>query len=283
MKPQVAVIFIGASLLMGLIFLIPSGRGAAAAYAPMTGKAWVLPVGAPRSAAEPVATALVAVSSAPAPQPVDDFFTRFSGAAASTTTASQVPAPRPRHKVESRRERGGQRKTPRASGRRHSPHSTRPAAPPAVSIVRPSTPTAVVAATAAAATVGQAALQDYALDDIAERYEADESKFPLDRSRELAGITVSLVGLERRDQGYVIKVEVSNSGPEDFFVKGFAVATPRLDMSSRAIFRVLVEPRRTRAGYVFFARPPKGADVHVELKEDGGKDRSVDLAIPYSF
>jgi len=143
--------------------------------------------------------------------------------------------------------------------------------------VAPSSAPAIAPLPAAAADVPQ-----YALENVADRYEADESKFPLDRTATSAGVTLSLIGLERVEKAFVLKVAVANTSAEDFFVKGFAV-TAGQELGIHSIFRLMVESGRTRDGYVMFSKPQTGAVVHIKLQEDGGKGRALDMAVPYRF
>ena len=127
------------------------------------------------------------------------------------------------------------------------------------------------------------ALSKYQLQVIEDRFENDASKYPMDKNAEADGIALNLLGLERLDQMFVLKVSVSNETESDFYVKDFLVQAGSSALGSRSDFRLLVEPKRTREGYVIFAKPKLGAKVRIKLKEDGGKGRAIDLPVPYLF
>lgn len=121
------------------------------------------------------------------------------------------------------------------------------------------------------------------LQTIADGFEDDPAKYPLDRSVKADGVTLTLMAICRREGLVVLKLAVSNGAGSDFFVRSFAVQAEGGQLASRFSFRILVEPQRTREGYVVFEKPRTGAAVQIALKEDGGKGRSLGLAIPYPF
>lgn len=244
------------TIVLAVAFLAPDGPGTRTAYQSVNGKTWSMrqpePVLAPAVASVAVSTA--ASAAAPAP----------------------VAAPVPR------------------STKTRARHSRRAALPREAAVVQrtpaeahlapaPATSTGTAASAPATPRATAAATPDYALEDIAERFENDESKFPLDRSTEAGGVTLHLVGLEKLPAMYVLKIAVVNSADADFFIKGFIITAGSQILSSRPIFRILVEPQRTREGYVIFERPQAGASVKINLKEDGGKGHSLEMAIPYPF
>jgi hypothetical protein len=120
-------------------------------------------------------------------------------------------------------------------------------------------------------------------DFVAESYENDPSKYPMDRSAAQGPITMSLCGLSRQKGRYFLKVAVTNNGNEDFFVKELSVRDGRTVLTAKSFFRLFIESGRTREGFVVFEVPRAGADVHVALKEDREKGRVVELPVPYSF
>ena len=154
-----------------------------------------------------------------------------------------------------------------------------PVSPPAAA----STPAQEAKAETAPAPSATVASQDLNLENIAQKFENDPSKFPLDRSRKSEGITLTLLAVGRLDRLFVLKVAVANETDADFFVKGFSVQAGADDLGSRSSFRILVEPRRTRTGYVLFGQPQPGAAVKIKLKEDGGKGLAVEMPVPYPF
>ena len=227
-------------------FLAPSDSGAKTVYDPVNGKTWSMRP--PDAAASVPSPAVVVVSTAaPAAPPVP--------------VAKSEPPP-----AEVRRKRI-----------RHTANRAR-----AVRVVRPP---AISSGTAPAASDSQdsGGVPDYALDDIADRFEADESKFPLDRSTVAGEVTLRLVGLEKLPAMFVLKIAVDNFAGADFFVKGFTVKAGNQILSSRSVFRILVEPQQTREGYVLFEKPQAGTIVQIILTEDGGKGRSLETTIPYPF
>ncbi|MDD5657024.1 MAG: hypothetical protein PHF00_07200 [Elusimicrobia bacterium] len=128
-----------------------------------------------------------------------------------------------------------------------------------------------------------ASSRDMQLDDLAMRFEADPAKYPLDRRKTQGGITFSLAAIGREGSLFVLKVAVANDTDADFFIAGFTVQAGRSELAARSLFRILVEPRRTREGYVMFGRPSSQSAVKITLKEDGGRGSAVVMPIPYSF
>ena len=120
-------------------------------------------------------------------------------------------------------------------------------------------------------------------DFVAEAYDNDPAKYPMERNAAQGPITLSLCGLSREKDRYILKVVVINRGEEDFFVKELSVRDGRATLASKSFFRLFVEPGRSREGFVVFDAPHAGADVHVALREDREKGRVVELSVPYSF
>lgn len=121
------------------------------------------------------------------------------------------------------------------------------------------------------------------IETVGDRYEDDAAKFPLDKSAAQGAVTLRLCGLSRTGDRYTLKVEVTNRGGEDFFVKDLSVRVAQEDLRSKSYMRLFVEPGRTREGFVVFDKPRAGADVHAALKEDREKGRAVELPVPYPF
>ncbi len=250
------------TLILAGTFLAGSGQTSKTAYEAISGKAWSMRQ--PETAITPT-TPAVAVSSV-------------------VVVTAPVAPPAPPHAARAAKTLARRH---RREAARVLVNAARPVSAevhPASASVAPSTATAL----AAPAAPGPAARPsstppDYALEDIADRFENDESKFPLDRSTDAGGVALRLVGLEKLPTMYVLKLAVVNTTATDFFVKTFTVAAGGQFLSSRPIFRILVEPQRTREGYVLFEKPLAGASVRVNLKEDGGKGRSLEMAIPYPF
>ncbi len=126
-------------------------------------------------------------------------------------------------------------------------------------------------------------MQQYSAQDIIDAYESDPARYPLDKTVRADGIALALEGLERRERLFVLKIGVANGTDADFFIKDFFVGTDSTVLGSRSFFRILVEPRRVREGYVVFERPQIGTAVKIKLKEDGGKDRVIETRVPYRF
>jgi hypothetical protein len=120
-------------------------------------------------------------------------------------------------------------------------------------------------------------------DSVAEDYDNDPSKYPMERNVVQGPITLSLCGLSRSKSPIILKVAVTNQGGEDFFIKELTVRDGPHFLASKFYVRLFVEPGRTREAYITFDRPHAGADVHVALKEDRENGRVVELAVPYSF
>lgn len=243
------------TLALAVAFLAPGGLGSKTVYEPVTGKAWSMrqpePAAVQSAPTVAVSSTPIAATAPPTPAPI--------------ARPTKPRAPRHHHSA------------PAVAAARPAPIQT-PAAASALAVS-----TATVAPVQATPRAVPSSPPDYALEDIADRFENDESKFPLDRSTEAEGMTLRLVGLEKLPAMYVLKIAVVNSTPMDFFVKAFSVVAGGQILSSRPIFRILVEPQRTREGYVLFERPQAGASVKIILKEDGGKNRSLETGIPYAF
>lgn len=258
MKEKIFLLAPLSTLVLAVAFLTGSGPSSKTAYEAISGKAWSMRQ--PETATTPTAPA-VAVSSV-------------------VVVTAPVAPPAPRHAAQAAK----------TVTRRHHREAARVpvnAARPVSAEVHPVAPS-TAAAPAAPAAPGPTARPsstppDYVLEDIGDRFENDESKFPLDRSTDAGGVALRLVGLEKLPTMYVLKLAVVNTTATDFFVKTFTVVAGGQILSSRPIFRILVEPQRTREGYVLFEKPLAGASVRVNLKEDGGKGRSLEMAIPYPF
>ena len=147
------------------------------------------------------------------------------------------------------------------------------------SVTESSTASAETPASVAAPARSAAETADF----VAESYENDPSKYPMDRSAARERVALTLCGLSRQKGRYFLKVAVTNNGSEDFFVKELSVRDGRTALAAKSFFRLFVEPGRTREGFVVFDVPRAGADVHVALREDREKGRVVELPVPYSF
>jgi hypothetical protein len=258
MKQNALLLALALTIALVAAFLIPDNLGTRTVYDPVGGKAWSMRP--PEAAAPGLATPVVDVSTAPPAAPP-------AALPIQTSQPAKAAAKRSRRATWTKRALAAQ-VVPLPQ--------THPELRPAVS-------SSTVPSAAVSTPTANVATPEYALEDIADRFEGDESKFPLDRSVDAGGLALHLIGLEKLPAMFVLKIAVVNSADADFFVKGFAVEAGNQDLSSRSIFRILVEPRRTREGYVLFERPPAGSDVHIKLKEDGGKGRALDMAIPYPF
>jgi hypothetical protein len=120
-------------------------------------------------------------------------------------------------------------------------------------------------------------------DSVAEDYDNDPSKYPMERNIVQGPITLGLCGLSRSKNPVILKIAVTNQGGEDFFIKELTVRDGQRFLTSKFYVRLFVEPGRTREAYITFDRPHAGADVHVVLKEDRENGRVVESAVPYSF
>ena len=129
----------------------------------------------------------------------------------------------------------------------------------------------------------QGDIPQYALEDIMEAFEKDPSKYPLKEAKTVEGITFRLSGLERKDKMFVLKAAIDNETGSDFFVKDFKIRSSGRILASQSLFRIIVESHSLREGYVLFENPEAGARVDIELREDGGNGRSINLPIVYQF
>jgi hypothetical protein len=245
----------GVTAVLGIAFAMPSGRGGATAYEPLAGKVWAIN-----------GTALQAVVST----------STISEVAASTEplhpSEAVLPVP-PTKRIES----------PKRIRQAASNRIVKIAPAPIMAAAKTEIVSSSASVVTTPAPVPSVDVPQYALEDVADRYESDESKYPLDRSVTNTGVTLSLIGLERPEKAFVLKIAVANASTADFFVKGFSITSADQYLGSHAIFRLMVEAGRTREGYVMFSRPQAGAAVHIKLQEDGGKGRALDIAIPYPF
>ncbi|MDE1977458.1 MAG: hypothetical protein KGI84_09415 [Elusimicrobia bacterium] len=126
-------------------------------------------------------------------------------------------------------------------------------------------------------------LEDFAWQDVMDRYETDESRYALDQEASSAGMILRFLGVEKRSGFYVLKACVENQTGSDFFIKDFQARSGKETLESRALFRVLVEAGNSRTGYLLFRPPLNGKDVQIVLEEDGGEGRrlSLPLALPF--
>lgn len=120
-------------------------------------------------------------------------------------------------------------------------------------------------------------------DNVADDYEGNAAKYPLDGESVREPVTLRLRGISRSAGRFILKVAVSNRGREDFFVKELSIRDGHEILESRFFMRLFVEPGRTREGYVVFSKPRNGASIHVALKEDRENGRSLDVAVRYPF
>ena len=258
MKQNALLLALALTIALVAAFLIPDNLGTRTVYDPVGGKAW--------SMRQPDATVPVAAE-----------------AVVNVSTAAPAPAPPTIAKQASRPARAVAKRLRLSASMKSSRTSQAARLAPTQQEVKPAAYSSTALSTVVSTPAVTTATPEYALEDIADRFESDESKFPLDRSVDAGGVILHLIGLEKLPAMFVLKIAVVNSADADFFVKGFAVEAGKQDLSNRSIFRILVEPRRTREGYVLFERPPAGSDVHIKLKEDGGKGRALETAIPYPF
>ncbi len=123
---------------------------------------------------------------------------------------------------------------------------------------------------------------NYTADVIRDAFEGCDSKFPLDAKSSAGGVLVRLQGLCRWQGHFIVKVAVSNQSEADFFIKTLDVYDGAELTTIKPYFRLLVEPERTREGFVLFdARP--GAQVKLALKEDRENGRSLQVSVRYPF
>jgi hypothetical protein len=149
-------------------------------------------------------------------------------------------------------------------------------------------PVAVVASTAAAKAEPQRLSvapepAPETFDMVADRYENEPAKYSLEASAADGPVTLRLRGMSRSSNRFILKVAVTNRGGEDFFVRDFTVRDGPDVIGSKSFIRLFVEPGRTREGFVVFEKPRAGAAVHVALKEDREKGRTVGMSVPYPF
>lgn len=124
--------------------------------------------------------------------------------------------------------------------------------------------------------------EDYTADLIRDAFEGCDSKFPLDAKSAAGGVLVRLQGLCRWQGHFIVKVAAGNQSGSDFFIKKLDAYDGTELITVKSYFRLLVEPERTREGFVVFdARP--GAQVKIALKEDRENGRALQLPIRYPF
>jgi hypothetical protein len=252
----------GVSVLLGIFFWLPTGRGSVSLMPPVSleGKSWVLHESAP-----------------PQPEPPRQPATPPKEAGAEPKETPRAPHRRGARKAAADRAR--KRVEPPAA-KPPLPETT--AAAQAVSLPDGKQNSAVaVAVVVPPATLDP--LQQYAMQELIDGFESDPSKYPLERTVRTDGVALTLEGLQRREKLVVLKVAISNGNDADFFIKDFTVRAGATILGSRSLFRILVEPQRVREGYVVFEKPPSGAAVQIKLKEDGGKGRSLESGVPYRF
>lgn len=245
----------GVTAVLGIFFWFPIGRGSVSLMPPVSlqGKTWILSEPAPPQRVSPAA---------PRPTPTrkparHDRKTKRPNQPAST---HPVAASRPTHEVKVET-----KESPR---------------PSVASEDKANSPTAV-GAVVPPGTLDP--VQEYTMQDLIDGFESDPSRYPLDRTVRSDGISLTLEGLQHRDNLFVLKVVVANGTDDDLFIKDFTVRAGATVLGSRSLFRILVESQRVREGYVVFERPPSGAAVQIKLKEDGGKGRVIATDVPYRF
>lgn len=264
MKEHAFLLIPALTVALAVAFLLPDNSGTKTSYEPLGGKEWSMMQPEAPAVATTAAAAAVSVST-------------VAAAAASSSSALITKQPtRPAKGIAKRPRRAAlTKKALAATQAAHLDEAHLEVRPAISSSAAPSGVVPVIP--------GSVSAQEYVLEDVADRFESDESKFPLDRSADAGGVALRLIGLEKLPAMFVLKIAVVNSADADFFVKGFAIEAGKQILSNRSSFRILVEPNRTREGYVLFERPPGGSIVHIKLKEDGGRGRSLEMAIPYPF
>ncbi len=123
---------------------------------------------------------------------------------------------------------------------------------------------------------------DYQPDMIRDAFEAELSKFPLDDKTANAKVLLRLEGLCRWQGHFILKVAVENQTGSDFFVKELSAYDGSAFVTLKSYFRLLVEPGRTRVGYVLFDAAP-GEKVKLTLKEDRENGRVLEVPVRYPF
>ena len=264
----------GITVALGVFFWFPLGPGkfTLTPHPNMAGKTWTLREDKPQTQMASTTAQLQAPTSA-APKVAE---ATLDGPK-SKMTAGKLKKPR-RHAGTAVSHVGnnlaGQSTAPKILASTDSPKQSGGPEPDANSIV-------AVRATVPPGTFD--ATQEISLQEVMDRFEADPSKYPLDRTVVVDGITLSLRGLQRRDASFVLKVALANATGSDFYIKDFTLQAGSTVIGSRSLFRILVEPHREREGYVIFEKPQAGAQVNVYLKEDGGKARALAALLPYRF
>lgn len=124
--------------------------------------------------------------------------------------------------------------------------------------------------------------EDYTADTIRDAFEGCDSKFPLDAKASGTNVTTRLLALCRWQGHYIVKAAVANQSGSDFFIKELNAYDGAELATVKSYFRLLVEPERTREGFVIFdARP--GAQVKIALKEDRENGRALQVPVRYPF
>ncbi|MDE2491543.1 MAG: hypothetical protein KGM24_11895 [Elusimicrobia bacterium] len=120
-------------------------------------------------------------------------------------------------------------------------------------------------------------------DSVSDLFDADPAVYPLAKTAVTGGVALRLVGLSRHKRRCILKVEISNESPDDFFVRSLSVSDGRGDLEPESFVRLFIEAGRSRDAFVVFDVPPKGAQIHAALKEDKEKGRTIALTVPYPF
>lgn len=124
--------------------------------------------------------------------------------------------------------------------------------------------------------------EDDSSDGIRDAFEGSDSKYPMDTRSAADRVTLRLAGICRWRGHYVVKVAVGNQSGSDFFVRELSAYDGSDYITIKSYFRLLVEPGRSREGFVLFdAR--SGAQVKLKLKEDRENGRALELPVRYPF
>ena len=190
----------------------------------------------------------------------------------------QADAPSVRSRGDSKGRRPGAGRRPAARVPSQGPHPVHPESPDK----RPDVSSPIEGVPQPAAAASREAPIEFTPDLIRDAFEGEPSKFPLDAKAANDGVLLRLEGLCRWRGHYIIKVAVGNRNSADFFVKELSAYAGGEVATTKSYFRLLVEPGRTREGYVLFdAR--SGAQVKVVLKEDREGGRALEVPVRYPF
>lgn len=132
-------------------------------------------------------------------------------------------------------------------------------------------------------------LPRYITEDLIQAFEKDPAKYFPKELKEKGGIALRLIALENLEDMLVLKLAVENRSSANFFIKGFKASSGSQRLGERSLFKILVEAKTTRRGYVLIQKPKRKGETRMSsglalaLEEEGGKNRVIEIPIPDPF